>query len=71
MLRSHFFAPRKVLFGQYVDTFWANIIVIWLMSLFLMMTLYFDALTRILAWFEVLTERLQTVFSSKRPKGFI
>ena len=66
MLRSHFFAPRKILFGQYVDTYWANIIVIWLMSLFLMMTLYFDALTRILAWFEVLTERLQTVFSSKK-----
>ncbi|MCB0755748.1 MAG: ATP-binding cassette domain-containing protein [Flavobacteriales bacterium] len=58
MLRSHFFAPRKMFFGHYVDTYWANIIVIWSMSIFLMLTLYFDALTRLLEFFGNLTEKL-------------
>ncbi|MFT4544790.1 MAG: ABC-type multidrug transport system ATPase subunit, partial [Bacteroidia bacterium] len=49
MLRSHFFAPRKMIFGTYVDTYWANLMVIWSMSIFLMLTLYFDALLRVLA----------------------
>lgn len=46
--KSHFYAPRKKLFGSYVDTFNANIMVIWLMSIFLIVTLYFDALKRFL-----------------------
>lgn len=56
MLRSHFFAPRKKIFGVFVDTFWANIIVLWLMSIFLMLTLYFDALSRLLGLFEMLSD---------------
>ncbi len=66
MLRSHFFAPRKVFFGKYVDTFWANIIVIWLMSIFLMFTLYFDALTKLLAWFATMSDRIQGSFKTKK-----
>ncbi len=58
LLRSHFFAPRKVLFGQYLDTYWANIIVIWSMSLFLMLTLYFDALSKVLEFFGSIGDRL-------------
>lgn len=52
MLRSHFFAPRKMVFGVYIDTFWANLLVIWLMSITLMVTLYFDALSKLLGFFE-------------------
>jgi len=39
---AHFYAPRKKLFGVYIDTFWANAIVIWGMTLLLGITLYFD-----------------------------
>ncbi len=56
-LRSHFFAPRKNLFGFYVDTYWANVGVIWLMSVFLMFTLYFDALVKLLYWVEEFSGR--------------
>jgi len=45
---AHFYAPRKKLFGKYVDTFWANAMVIWGMTLILCITLYFDALKRFL-----------------------
>ena len=58
LLRSHFFAPRKSLFGHYIDTYWANLIVIWFMSIFLMFTLYFDVLSRILAFIGGLGERI-------------
>lgn len=57
MLRSHFFAPRKVVFGQYIDTYWANILVIWIMTVSLMITLYFDALKNVLGFFERLTDK--------------
>jgi ABC-type multidrug transport system ATPase subunit len=57
MLRSHFFAPRKVLFGQFIDTYWANLLVIWSMSIFLMFTLYFDALSKLLEFLGSLGER--------------
>lgn len=58
VLRSQFFAPRKVLFGMYLDTYWANLLVIWAMSIFLMITLYFDALSKLLEFFGSLGERL-------------
>ena len=41
-VRAHFFAPRKKLLGNLYDTYWINIMIIWLMSLFLAITLYFD-----------------------------
>ncbi len=43
-IRAHFYAPRKNFFGNYVDTFWVNMIVIWIMTVFLFITLYFDGL---------------------------
>jgi energy-coupling factor transporter ATP-binding protein EcfA2 len=46
--RSHFFAPTKVLFGKRMETFWVNNIVIWLMSAFLFVVLYFDGFLRLL-----------------------
>ena len=65
LLRSHFFAPRKVLFGYYIDTYWANLLVIWLMSIFLMLTLYFDALRKLLGFIGGLGERMAAL----RGKG--
>ena len=41
-IRTHFYAPRKKLFGRLYDTFWVNAGVIWGMSILLAVTLYFD-----------------------------
>lgn len=62
MLRSHFFAPRKMIFGKYIDTFSANLIVIWSMSIFLMLTLYFDALSRLLEFMGTIGDRVKGLF---------
>ncbi|MDC0303940.1 ATP-binding cassette domain-containing protein [Flavobacteriales bacterium] len=63
MLRSHFFAPRKMIFGKYVDTFTANLMVIWSMSIFLMLTLYFDALSRLLEFMGTIGDRVKGLFA--------
>lgn len=62
ILRSHFFASRKQFFGFYVDTYWANIMVIWLMTLMLGITLHFDVLRRVLGWLSEFTNRPPTRF---------
>ncbi|MCA1747084.1 MAG: hypothetical protein LC655_05255, partial [Bacteroidales bacterium] len=46
--RAHFYAPAKLLFGKYVDTYWFNIVVIWLGSLILYVVLYYDLLRRLI-----------------------
>ena len=46
--RTHFFAPNKVIFGAKIQTFWANLIVLWLMSLGLAITLKFDVLRNLI-----------------------
>lgn len=50
--RAHFFAPRKYFFGRYIDTYQFNIIVIWLMTLFLYITLYFELFKKGIEAFE-------------------
>ncbi|MGB0886806.1 MAG: ATP-binding cassette domain-containing protein [Vicingaceae bacterium] len=46
--RAHFYAPVKKVFGSYYDTFSVNITIIWLMSIFLAISLYFDLLRKAL-----------------------
>lgn len=48
MANSHFFAPRKKIFGKYFDTFWVNLCVLWGMSLIMAITLYFDLLRKVI-----------------------
>lgn len=57
--RAHFFAPRKNLFGKFYSTFWFNICVIWLMSITLMVTLYFDVFKIVLDGLGNLTSLLK------------
>ncbi len=47
-LKSHFYAPRKKLFGVFLDTFWVNLLVLWLMAIILYITLYFKLLIKFL-----------------------
>ncbi len=60
--RAHFFAPRKNLFGSFYSTFWFNMCVIWLMSISLIVTLYFDVFKHVLDSLE----RLFSVFKKKK-----
>lgn len=46
--RSHFYAPRKILFGHYFETFWFNVVIIWIMSILLYIPLYYDHLKKII-----------------------
>jgi ABC-type multidrug transport system ATPase subunit len=52
--RSHFFAPYKRLFGNRISTYWANIMVLWLMSLTLAITLNYDVLKKLIRSLEKL-----------------
>ncbi len=56
--RAHFFAPRKLFFGKYIDTYVFNMCVIWLMSLTLAITLYYDVLRKIISFLEELMSRI-------------
>ncbi|NLK81019.1 MAG: ABC transporter permease, partial [Bacteroidales bacterium] len=40
-VRAHFYAPVKPFFGTYIQTFWANAIIIWIMSIFMYVALYY------------------------------
>ena len=63
--RSHFYAPRKHLFGRYFDTYWFNMSVIWLLTLFFYFTLYYDILRKMINFsFSQFRSRL---FKSNRP----
>jgi hypothetical protein len=52
--RSHFYAPVKYLFGQEVDTFWFNLLVIWFFSILLLGLLYYDVVRKALTYMESL-----------------
>jgi ABC transport system ATP-binding/permease protein len=55
--RAHFYAPRKYFMGQYWDTYWFNIAIIWSMIVVLYIVLYFDILRRLLTLPETLRLR--------------
>ena len=44
--RAHFFAPQKHFLGGYYSTFGFNLIVVWLMTILLYLTLYFELLRK-------------------------
>lgn len=56
--KAHFYAPRKNFFGVYIDTFWANVMVIWLMTILLTITLYFNFFRKVLKFFEKFSSKL-------------
>ncbi|MFW5886218.1 MAG: hypothetical protein ACOCUL_00535, partial [Bacteroidota bacterium] len=46
--RSHFFAPRKAFLGMYFDTFYFNMAILWLLTAFLYVTLYYEHFKKLL-----------------------
>lgn len=47
-LRSHFYAPCKPFLGKYYDTYWYNMVVVWVFTIILYITLYFELLSKML-----------------------
>ncbi|PKR81654.1 ABC transporter [Brumimicrobium salinarum] len=56
---THFYAPGKNLFGIYIPTFYANILVIWMMSVLLIITLYFDLFRKLFAGASVIFQKIK------------
>ncbi len=50
--RSQFYAPAKLLGNLIIDTFWFNIIRIWLSVFFLYVVLYFNLLKKLISYIE-------------------
>jgi ABC-type multidrug transport system ATPase subunit len=46
--RSHFLAPQKYFAGRFIDTYWFNVCMIWVMSILLFVALYFELLKKLL-----------------------
>lgn len=53
--RTHFFAPIKHFMGNYFDTFYFNMVVVWILTVILYITLYYDLLKEALT----LSERIK------------
>ena len=56
-VQSHFYAPQKYMFGIKVDTYWSNLIVIWVIAFFTYIILYFDLLKRLIDGIQLLFNR--------------
>ncbi len=56
-IKAHFYAPRKMIFGNYYSTFAVNAIIIWCFTLILYLILYFRLLKRFLDLLEQLSSR--------------
>jgi ABC-type multidrug transport system ATPase subunit len=48
LIKAHFYAPKKQIFGMRVDTYVVNVIVLWIMTFFLYLILYFRLLKKLL-----------------------
>jgi len=53
-IKAHFYAPRKQIFGFFIDTYVVNVIVLWVMTLLLYLALYFRLLKKLLDSGELL-----------------
>jgi ABC transport system ATP-binding/permease protein len=47
-LRTHFYSPVKPFMGKTYDTFWYNMIVIWILTMLLYLALYFEWLKKLI-----------------------
>lgn len=48
--RTHFYAPKKFFAGQYYNTLYFNILMIWLMTAFCYLCLYFDVFKKLVVY---------------------
>jgi len=62
---AQFYAPTKKMFGKLFDTYIVNLCIIWVMSIFLVIALYFNALKGFLD----LPSKIKLPFSLKKSRG--
>jgi ABC transport system ATP-binding/permease protein len=62
--RSHFLAPTKNFFGGLVPTFYFNLMIIWIFTIMAYIALYYNGLSRFLAFLETAGSRLGTIGKS-------
>ncbi len=48
LIKAHFYSPVKRIFGQEMDTYWVNVIVLWFITVVIYFILYFRLLKNIL-----------------------
>jgi len=60
LIKAHFYAPVKNIFGRPVNTLVVNVIVLWLITIFFYIALYFRLLKRFLDYMEVLIGKAGT-----------
>jgi ABC-type multidrug transport system ATPase subunit len=51
---AHFYAPAKNLFGRFIDTFYANLLVLWGMTILLAICLFFDIFPKTMRFLDKL-----------------
>ncbi len=56
-LKAHFLSPYKKIGSFLIDTFWANVLVIWLFNLLLFVTLYFGFVNQLNLFFKRLLKK--------------
>ena len=70
--RAQFYSPVKFFLGHEFNTFWFNMWVVWLMTAFCYVALYYDWLKRAMDFFPELIgnlkKRIATLFSKKAAK---
>jgi ABC-type multidrug transport system ATPase subunit len=59
--RAHFYAPEKYVFGTYIDTYWFNLMIVWIMSIILAITLYFDVLRGFIEGIGKIAEKVKKI----------
>ncbi len=57
--KAHFYAPTKPFFGKQIDTFWFNIIVIWLTSALLFVILYYKLLQKSINFIDLINRKIK------------
>ncbi len=50
--RTFYYAPQKYFAGKYYDTFWFNMVIIWIMAAIALLALYLDLLKRFMNLFD-------------------
>ena len=55
--RTKFYAPKKYFAGSYIDTLYFNVAMIWVMSVILYVTLYYDLLRKLMNYLTSKTRR--------------
>lgn len=56
---AHFYAPRKNIYGLYIDTYWYNILIVLLMSVILFITVYFNLLKKLIESGEIIQDKIK------------